>query len=241
MANSKQKPVPEGPKRSPGKSKFSMPRKEAPPIDGSYLDRLFTDFKNQSQEVQGQEFTTDPAGLPSVIQPESTSASAAVNHPSEAGAVQPVAPVVETREADLREPASPELIPFPQIEPAEPPKVAQELTGVPSSLSTPSRPRVIPRAVSQQEKPRAPVSQGVIGDDSQLLDKWKKKHRLSKGEFKVLRVMLDLCQQDGGDSCFVKIPHLMEAAELKERQTQLVLKSLRELGLIEKIADYSNV
>ena len=53
--------------------------------------------------------------------------------------------------------------------------------------------------------------------------------------------MLDLCHQGGGDSCFVKIPHLMEAAELKERQTQLVLKSLRELSLIDKIADYSNV
>jgi hypothetical protein len=231
--------VPEGSKRSPGKSKFSMPRKEAPPIDGSYLDRLFTDFKNQSQEVQGQGFTTDPAGLPSVLQPEST--SAAVKHTSEAGDVRPAAPAVEPGKADLREPASPELIPFPQIEPAEPPKVAQELTGVPDSLSNPSRPRSLPRAVSQREKPRAPVPQDVPSDDSQLLDKWKKKHRLSKGEFKVLRVMLDLCHQGGGDSCFVKIPHLMEAAELKERQTQLVLKSLRELSLIDKIADYSNV
>ena len=49
MANSKQKPVPEGVKRSPGKSKFSIPRKEAPPIDGSYLDRLFADYDKQKQ------------------------------------------------------------------------------------------------------------------------------------------------------------------------------------------------
>ena len=48
MANSKQKPVPEGVKRSPGKSKFSIPRKEAPPIDGSYLDRLFADYDRQT-------------------------------------------------------------------------------------------------------------------------------------------------------------------------------------------------
>jgi len=239
VANSKQKPVPEGSKRSPGKSKFSLPRKEAPPIDGSYLDRLFADFKNQSQAVQDQGFTVTDAASPSVRQPEP--ASAAINQPSEVGDAPPVAPIVELGEANLREPVTPEVVPFPQVEPEEPSKVSQELMVVPESLSTPSRPSPVPKAVSQREKPRARAPQGFAGDDSQLLDRWKKKHRLSKGEFKVLRVMLGLCRQDGGDSCFVKISHLMEAAELRERQTQLVLKSLREFGLIDKIADYSNV
>lgn len=226
MANSKQKPVPEGSKRSPGKSKFSLPRKEAPPIDGSYLDRLFADFKNQSQEVQNQGFTAAPAE---------------VDQPSEVGGALPTTPVAEPGEANLREPSTPGLVPFPQIEPAEPPKVPQELTVAPEPLSTPSRSSPVPRVVPQREKPRTRAPQDVVDDDSQLLDRWKKKHRLSKGELKVLRVMLGLCRQDGADSCFIKIPHLMEAAELRERQTQLVLKSLRELGLIDKIADYSNV
>lgn len=240
MANSKQKPVPEGPKRSPGKSKFSLPRKEAPPIDGSYLDRLFADFKNQSQEVQDQGFTANAAASSSALQPEP--ASAAVKQPSEVGDALPVAPVVEPEEAKLREPATPGLVPFPQIEPAEPLKIPQELIVVPEPLSTPLRSSPVPRVAPQREKPRASASQGVDDDDdSQLLDRWKKKHRLSKGEIKVLRVMVGLCRQEGGDSCFIKIPHLMEAAELKERQTQLVLKSLRELSLIDKIADYSNV
>ncbi len=215
-----------------------MPRKEAPPIDGSYLDRLFTDFKNQSQEVQGQGFTVDSAGSPSVLLPDSAAES--VNQPSEVGDAPLVVPAVGLGEANLREPVSPGLAPSPQIELVESPKAPQELTTVPSFSSPPSRPSPLPKAVNQREKPRASIHQGVAAD-SQLLDKWKKKHRLSKGEFKVLRVMLDLCHQGGGNSCFIKIPHLMEAAELRERQTQLVLKSLRELGLIDKIADYSNV
>lgn len=215
-----------------------MPRKEAPPIDGSYLDRLFTDFKNQSQEVQSQRFTSDPAGPPSVLLPDSAAES--VNQPSEVGDAPLVVPAVGLGEANLREPASPGLAPSPQLEPVKSPKVPQELTTVPSFSSTPSRPSPVPRVVAQREKPRAPAHKGIAAD-SQLLDKWKKKHRLSKGEFKVLRVMLDLCYQGGDDSCFIKIPHLMEAAELRERQTQLVLKRLRELGLIDKIADYSNV
>lgn len=57
---------------------------------------------------------------------------------------------------------------------------------------------------------------------------------------KVLRVMLGLCRESGGDGCYIKVPQLMMAAELKERQTQLVLRSLRELGLIEKLTEYSN-
>jgi len=64
---------------------------------------------------------------------------------------------------------------------------------------------------------------------------------LGKGEVKVLRVMLGMCREAGGDVCYVKIPQLMQAAELRERQTQLVIRSLRELGLIEKVAEYSNL
>jgi RIO-like serine/threonine protein kinase len=77
-------------------------------------------------------------------------------------------------------------------------------------------------------------------DDESLLERWKKRHRLSKGEVKVLRVMARMCREAGGDYCYVKIPQLMADAELKERQTQLVLRSLRALGLVEKLADYSN-
>ncbi len=86
------------------------------------------------------------------------------------------------------------------------------------------------------------VASSVAPDgDAELLDKWKRKHRLGKGEVKVLRAMLGMCREAGGDTCYVKIPQLMQAAELKERQTQLVIRGLRELGLIEKGAEYSNL
>ncbi len=64
---------------------------------------------------------------------------------------------------------------------------------------------------------------------------------MGKGEVKVLRAMLGMCREAGGDACYVKIPQLMQAAELRERQTQLVIRSLRELGLIEKVGEYSNL
>lgn len=78
-------------------------------------------------------------------------------------------------------------------------------------------------------------------DDAILLDKLKKKHRLGKGEINVLRVMIRLCWDSGTDYCFIKIPQLMADSGLKERQTQVVLRNLRELQLIEKLADYSNI
>jgi hypothetical protein len=53
--------------------------------------------------------------------------------------------------------------------------------------------------------------------------------------------MLGMCRESGDDVCYIKIPQLMQAAELRERQTQLILRSLRELGLIEKVAEYSNL
>lgn len=233
MANSKQKPVPEGVKRSPGKSKFSIPRKETPPIDGSYLDRLFADYDRQTQELQGQgnAAPTPPVGppeLPAVIeQPrQEVEDLAATPAPDEAAAeisrqTPPAGPVPFSRN---------EPIAGQEAEPVAP--LRPETTPTISALQTAAR--------TSRRKPVAEPS--VAPDlDAELLDKWKRKHRLGKGEVKVLRVMLGMCRETGGDACYVKIPQLMKAAELRERQTQLVLRGLRELGLIEKVAEYSNL
>jgi hypothetical protein len=234
VANSKQKPVPEGTKRSPGKSKFSIPRKDAPPIDGSYLDRLFADYDKQTQELQGR---GDAAPTPVVKSPEPPEV---VEKPrpevEEAAATQ----VTDTSVAEISEqipPASP--VPFPHNESiasqeAEPPAAPVR----PEAAPTTSPPETEARTPRQ----RPPATPSKAPDaDTELLDKWKKKHRLGKGEVKVLRAMLGMCREAGGDACYVKIPQLMQAAELKERQTQLVIRSLRELGLIEKVAEYSNL
>ena len=233
MANSKQKPVPEGVKRSPGKSKFSIPRKEAPPIDGSYLDRLFADYDRQTQELQGQSNAAPP---PTVQSPEPP---AVVEQPppeaeESAATPSPAAPVAEISEQIT--PATP--VPFPQQEPIANREVESEAVVRPDITPAIQAPVTAARLSRQKT---ATVPSAAPDGDAELLDKWKKKHRLGKGEVKVLRVMLGMCREGGGDACYVKIPQLMQAAELKERQTQLVIRSLRELGLIEKVAEYSNL
>jgi hypothetical protein len=49
MANTKRKPE-ETPKRSPGKSKFVFPKREAPPDDNTYFDRLFSELQQQKPD-----------------------------------------------------------------------------------------------------------------------------------------------------------------------------------------------
>jgi hypothetical protein len=233
VANSKQKPVPEGAKRSPGKSKFSIPRKEAPPIDGSYLDRLFADYDRQTRESEGQ------GEVAPTLSVESPEPPAVVEQPrpdveETAATPTPAASVAEISEQTL--PASP--VPFPRNE-----SVAAQEAGP----AAPVHPEAVPTAGPPETAARTPRRRAAAAlsappdGDAELLDRWKRKHRLSKGEVKVLRAMLGMCREAGGDACYVKIPQLMQAAELRERQTQLVLRSLRELGLIEKVAEYSNL
>jgi hypothetical protein len=234
VANSKQKPVPEGVKRSPGKSKFSIPRKEAPPIDGSYLDRLFADYDKQTQELKDQSGSTH---TPTV---ESSESPAVVDQPppqvdEAAATLSPATPVAKISEQTT--PAGPD--PFPQN------KTAANLEAEPVAESQPEFTPAIKTPVTASSLPRQHLVTAALdaspSEDAGLLDKWKKKHRLGKGEVKVLRVMLGMCREAGGDACYVKIPQLMQAAELRERQTQLVIRGLRELGLIEKVAEYSNL
>ncbi len=234
MANSKQKPVPEGVKRSPGKSKFSIPRKEAPPIDGSYLDRLFADYDKQTQELEGR--TDAPPAAQAVEPPQPPTV---VVQPQPEVAESTDTSTLATTGAQITEQTSsigPVTFPQKEITASQEAEtvatVRPEVTLVANVAETEAR---LPR-----QMPAAPTIEAPDGD-AQLIDKWKKKHRLSKGEVKVLRVMLGMCRETGDSGCYIKIPQLMQAAELRERQTQLVLRSLRELGLIEKVAEYSNL
>ena len=234
MANSKQKPEPEGVKRSPGKSKFSIPRKEAPPIDGSYLDRLFADYDKQTKELQGQ---GEAAPTPLVGSPE---APEPVELPrtevGEASAAK-LTPATSVAEISEKTPAA-SPVPFPRDETIASQEAEPIASVRPEATPTVSAPETA--AHTPKRRPAAAPSAAPDGD-AELLDKWKRKHRLGKGEVKVLRAMLVMCREASGDTCYIKIPQLMQAAELRERQTQLVIRSLRELGLIEKVAEYSNL
>jgi len=235
VANSKQKPVPEGAKRSPGKSKFSIPRKEAPPIDGSYLDRLFADFQQQSRLAEAQAEPPPPQVIaPPAPQPVAGEPDPVLGDPADAAV---------TDEHPAEDPLTRQTaVPVPFTIPEHDGGPAREKTAAPFPHvveKAPSTP--FPQSEPVSPRRKRPLKQTQAdGVDAALLDMWKKKHRLGKGEVKILRVMLGMCRDAGGDSCHVKIPQLMNSAGLKERQTQLVLRNLRELGLIEKVSNYSN-
>lgn len=233
MANSKQKPAPEAAQRRPGKTKFSLPRREAPPVDGSYLDRLFADYEKQTREQEGQPAATLPEAKVSGRQHLTEFPRPTPTDPADE-------PLVETAPTEVGQAPPPEVtVPFP------PPEVVPAEAADSSPLPLPEEPEDFAAGEAQsagvveQEQPVA-ASSPVLHDDEPLLERWKKRHRLSKGEVKVLRVMARMCHEAGGDHCYVKIPQLMADAELKERQTQLVLRTLQGLGLIEKLAEYSN-
>ena len=230
MANTKQKPTPEGATRSPGKSRFSIPQREAPPIDGSYLDRLFADYKKQSQELENKdpgaaasaESSSLPAEIGKEVAPETapslTSESVRDTPPLASSVTQPQLPDVEARSATIQQPS----------------------TSEPSPQPSPAGARRTHRAAPVAETPAPPPSE-FPRDDTVFFEKLKKKHRLGKGEINVLKAMIHFCQESGADYCYIKIPQLMAASGLKERQTQVVLRNLREMELIEKLADYSNI
>lgn len=229
MANSKQKPVPEGVKRSPGKSKFSIPRKEAPPIDGSYLDRLFADYDKQTKELE------DEGGAAEIIGAESLQQPVAVEHRETE--ISEVAASPATPAKSSSSPPTPRSVPFPIEEKAPPDALEVESSAAPTVTPQHLGREVIPET---QTPPTPPPVAELPTDDQELIQNLVKIHRLSKGEASVLRVMLRMCDEGGSDICYIKIPHLMAVTGLKDRQTQRVLKSLSELNLIERLAEYSN-
>lgn len=231
MVDSKQKPVPEGVKRNPGKSKFSIPRREAPPIDGSYLDRLFADYNKQTKEL---EVGSDAAEN---SQAENFQQSAIVEH-RQTGTPEETPPAALAAEA-LPQPPIPHPIPFP-VDATEEIPAGTELKSPASQSGTlrhVGRKPVIKTPAQRTPAPSAPFPV----DDPELVQKLVKVHRLSKGEESILSLMIRMCLEDGSDVCYIKIPHLVTVTGLKDRQTQRVLKSLSELNLIERLAEYSNV
>ncbi|HVG33967.1 MAG TPA: hypothetical protein VM911_12840, partial [Pyrinomonadaceae bacterium] len=180
-----------------------MPRKEAPPIDGSYLDRLFADYDKQTQELQGR---GDAAPTPLVESPEPPTVVEQPRPVAEDAAVTltPTTSVAEISEQTP--PAGP--VPFPRNE--------LILTQEAEPVAT-VRPEATPTTTTRETAARTPrqrplATPSAAPDDvTELLDKWKKKYRLGKGEVKVLRAMLGMCHEAGGDACYVKISQLMQA------------------------------
>lgn len=230
MANTKQKQAAEAANRRPGKSRFSIPRKEAPPIDGSYLERLFADYEKQSQAIEQEGAdAVEAAESPSPVAepPKETITATTLTGPPDAVQESEPPPVPST-----------DAHPTPTVEPFL--TVNDETAVIPAHIPKERRKNKV-TTTADRGAPRLPRLPKFADNDAVLLERLKKKHRLGKGEINVLGAMIRLCRESGADYCYVKIHQLMAASDLKERQTQVVLRNLRELELIEKLADYSNI
>jgi hypothetical protein len=119
-------------------------------------------------------------------------------------------------------------------------EAAEIIPSLPPKVPSPQPPAE--RSFSRQARATAkPAPQPVPDDLAAVLEEIKNKRRLNKGELKVLTALVIACRAAGSDSCYIKIAQLMNDAQLKERHTQMMLRSLQELGLIERVAEYSNL
>lgn len=128
------------------------------------------------------------------------------------------------------------------LEPIKPSSLPNDVTS-----SLPSKTRTKSTTVDR-EHGEDTRDAGTVGTHPQipedlvaLLDEVRKKRRLNRGEFKILMALSLACREAKSDRCYIKIAQLMSDADLKERHTQMMLRSLQQLGLIERVAEYSNL
>ncbi|MGB9179687.1 MAG: hypothetical protein WCB68_10630 [Pyrinomonadaceae bacterium] len=80
-----------------------------------------------------------------------------------------------------------------------------------------------------------PVAAGTV---EYYVQKWKQIYRLNKGELKVMKVMFDLSHGAGVSECYIKVPEVAASAQLKKRRCQYVIRSLEDLGFLDRLEDY---
>jgi len=100
-------------------------------------------------------------------------------------------------------------------------------TGRKTGRGTRPRPAVV--------KSAAPPAEGSVEYYAQ---KWKQAYRLNKGEINVMRVMFRLTHETGVSECYIKVPEVAEAARLKKRRCQYVIRSLEEMGFLDRLEEY---
>ena len=91
------------------------------------------------------------------------------------------------------------------------------------------------RSILAKVSTAGPVAAGTV---DYYVQKWKQIYRLNKGELKVMKVMFDLSHGAGVSECYIKVPEVAESAQLKKRQCQYVIRSLEELGFLDRLEDY---
>ena len=95
------------------------------------------------------------------------------------------------------------------------------------------------RTRQRQSTAKASIATPVAtGTADYYAQKWKQIYRLNKGEIKVMKVMFDLSHGAGSSECYIKVPEVAESAQLKKRRCQYVIRSLEELGFLDRLEEY---
>ncbi|MDT7808170.1 MAG: hypothetical protein QOJ70_1983 [Acidobacteriota bacterium] len=104
----------------------------------------------------------------------------------------------------------------------------------------PAKPRP-PRRGTQAPKPQPVSAPASVADDAGVEShaaRWKQVYRLNKGEIKVMKVMFGLSHARGTDVCYIKVGEVADAARLKKRRCQYVIRSLETLGFLDRLGEY---
>lgn len=113
---------------------------------------------------------------------------------------------------------------------------ARKLRPAPARM-TPAR--ASKRSIVPKTRPRtAPLSDQADSPVEAHALRWKQIYRLNKGEVNVMRVMFGLSHGQGTDVCHIRVREVAEAANLKKRQCQYVIRRLEALGFLELLEAY---
>lgn len=240
MGNTKRKPE-ETPKRNPGKSKFVFPKREAPPVDNTYFDRLFSELQQEKPDSDtltqvGEVSTIAEVGRTSVHE-ESTDL-AALNSDQSTSLPQ-IAEIPGTSHPDNENIRVEEL---PKVEQLNQRSASEPSRLVPPPESEASKPlpssTISPRDDQLQSAPEQAFPAYCQPETSSYVDQLKLKYRLSKGEANVFRYLLGATHDKGQGECYITIPKLADAASLTTRGCQLALKSLQMRGFVVRAEEY---
>ncbi len=233
MAKTKQMPQ-EPPHRSPGRSRFNIPRKESPQIDGSYLDRLFADLQQQTAE---QDEPGSPPIISEIETPRGEKSNIRVPAPDTNNDLAGNQRTTSSSAKIASLPSSVKTINRSASAPALERDVGRILP--PPHALIEAEPASLTPIIAEEYSTFPSDSAPLV--DEETLAKVARTSRLAAGELSILRLMIQLCRDRGTNSCYLKIPQLMSATGLSDRQAQRILKNLHNLELIEKLAEYSNL
>lgn len=217
MANAKPKPE-EPAKRSPGKSKFVFPKREAPPVDNTYFDRLFSELQEQSQ---ASEATPPVAEVPSSneLTPDQA-AERQTDQPAPNITPDTFFPAVELPKATPRHTKTSKI----KRLSADKPIIQDPINDSHSVGSVEVTPLIFCKP-----------------ETSSYVDRLKLKYRLSKGEANVFKILLGETHDKGISECYINVPKLAEAARLSTRGCQLTLKNLQMREFISRVEEYDHL